>query len=185
MDILFLFSLIFIVLFFISMFFGYRDAVRSSTPKGPLSMILNKFKNWHKTDDSGATRGVVWRQPFIFKLLIAFAFATLASFLMWFLRPAESVDITGGWVTGVSGWFLYAIAILAGLMLSSLWPAVKRKAIEAKDNTFKGEENHRESKKEEVKEQPKEAPKQEDKPAPSSEKKKGDDPNDIINDYLS
>lgn len=192
MDILFIFILSSTLIFFIAMFLGYRDAMRVSAPKGALASMLNKFKMWNYTDESGQAKGIVWRQSVVIKIILSLAFAMLVRFTMYFIIPAEAIDITGGYLTGITAWLLQSAVIFLGLVLAYLWPKVRSKAKEVSQDTFKGK--HRESKGADAK--TKEEPKQVEKAAPEQKKDeqkeeqkkdepKKDSPDDIINDYLS
>ena len=190
MDILLLFIITAAILFFGSMFFGYRDAIRVKVPRGPLAGILNNFKAWNKTDNDGQPKGIVWRQPIWIRLVLSFAIAMVVQIVLWFITPATATDITGGWLSGVSGWVIYSMLIFIGLSLSYLWPKVRSQAGELKDRTFKQgeestekEETHRDSKKEKAQDS-KPQPESSSKSESESQKKDKDDPNDIINDYL-
>lgn len=192
MDILFIFILSSTLIFFIAMFLGYRDAMRVSAPKGALASMLNKFKMWNYTDESGQAKGIVWRQSFVIKILLSLAFAMLVRFTLYFIIPAEAIDITGGYLSGITGWIFQAFVIFLGLTLAYLWPNVRAKAKEVSKDTFKGK--HRESKGPDAKtkEEPKQvektakAPKKEEKEAEKKkDEPKKDSPDDIINDYLS
>ncbi|NND78002.1 MAG: hypothetical protein HKN39_07440 [Flavobacteriales bacterium] len=177
--------------FLLFMFLGYRDAIRKTSPKGPLASILNKVKGWEFADDRGP-RGILFRQPIWIKILLALLAALVIRGVYDLIFDFKWASGTFDIFTGPMAWLLHSGAIFLAMIMSYMWPKVKNKIVDLKDDALKkGDKVISESEKgfEELREKTKgsgpskEAPKE--KPDPETKAKEKDDPNDIINDYLN
>ncbi len=183
--------------FFIFMFLAYRDAIRTKKPKGPLASLLNNFKGWEYEDENGV-KGILFRQPFWIKLLIALISALLIRIVFDIFFDFKSTSGNWGILTGYTGWLLMSVVIYFGMFMSYLWPNVKSKIVTIKDDTLKKgneaienskaglEKIHEEavSKKDQIVEEVKEVKEKIVEPKETPKPKKKDDPDDIINEYL-
>lgn len=176
--------------FILFMFLGYRDAIRKTPPKGPIASLLNNIKGWEYSDDRGP-RGILFRQPIWVKILVALVAALVIRGLYDLLFDYEWASGTFDIFTGPMAWLLQSGGIFLAMIMSYMWPNVKNKIVDLKDDALKkGDKVIAESeqgfeKLREKTESPKpvkEVPKE--KPEAKTKGKDKEDPNDIINDYL-
>lgn len=183
--------------FFTFMFLSYRDAIRKKQASGPLASLLNNFKGWQYEDKKGP-RGIIFRQPIWIKALLALFLSLLvrAGYDLFFDFFAASGKLS--MFTGYTGWLLLAAVIFIAMILSNLWPNVKNKIVDIKDDTLKkgnevidsGKASLEKAKeevletKDAVVEEIKEVKEEVVKPKEAPQPKKKDDPDDIINEYL-
>ena len=137
MNAFFEFLILSIGSFFTFMFLAYRDAIRTKASKGPIASLLNNFKAWKYEDEKGP-RGILFRQPIWIKALLAMCLAfsvRLVYDLIWGLERTD--DITFDLFTGYTGWLMLSAVIFIAMNLSYLWPNVKNKIVDIKDETLK------------------------------------------------
>ncbi|MEM7163805.1 MAG: hypothetical protein AAF487_15360, partial [Bacteroidota bacterium] len=120
--------------FFIAMFLSYKDGMRNSAPKGPLASLLNNLNGW-KYEDQHGFRGILFRQPLWIKMLVALLFALVIRFGFDLFFDFKSAS--GKWqiFTGYTGWLLMAVVIFWGVIISNIWPNVKNKIFDKKEET--------------------------------------------------
>jgi len=96
--------------FFVFMFLSYRDAIRTNKAKGPIAALLNNFKGWEYEDEKGL-RGILFRQPFWIKLIVALASALLIRFVFDLFFDFNNSG--GKWAifSGYTGWLLMSVVI--------------------------------------------------------------------------
>lgn len=176
--------------FLLFMFLGYRDAMRKNAAKGPIASLLNKIKGWKYSDDRGP-RGVLFRQPIWIKVLIAMFSALFLRAVYDIFFDFSSASETYDLFTGYMGWLLLSATIFIAIIMSYLWPNVKNKIVDLKDNALKkGDKVLNESKMgfEELREKAETTEVKSEKPVdteiPKEKSKDKEDPNDIIKDYL-
>ncbi len=184
MNALFEFLLLAGISFFLFMFLAYKDAIRTIAPKGILASLFNNLSFW-KAEDNKGIRGYLYRQNIVLKIAVALAGAVVIRIVYAIFFDFSLASETLNMFTGLSGLLMHAGIILAGIYLSYLWPSVKQKVVQAKEEALK---DHKEkaAESEQLKSINKdEKPIETQSKAPSSSTKpEKDDPNDIINDYL-
>lgn len=185
MNALFEFILLSTFSLFLFMFIGYKDATRSSAPKGMLANLFNNLSFW-KSEDKKGIRGYLFRQNFILKLTIAFVGAVIIRLVYSTMFEFSTATESFNTFTGLSGFLMHIGIILAAIYLSYLWPAVSTKMSDLKNEVIKDKSEKEAEKTKELEEPLKPIIKE--SPTPESAKPsepKKDDPNDIINDYLN
>ena len=184
MNALFEFIIISAVSFFLFMFLGYRDAIRTSAPKGMLANLFNNLSFW-KAEDEAGIRGYLYKQNIILKVVVAFIGALLIRFIYALIFDFSVASETFNIFTGLSSFFMHVGIIVAAIYLSYLWPSVTKKIIDVKDEAVKDQsEKDLEKAVQSKGAKPEPETTKASTPEPKEPPKK-EGPNDIINDYLN
>ncbi|GEM_PF-4077013 len=181
MNALLEFTIISAVSFFLFMFLGYKDALRTKAPSGPLAKLFNNFSFWKAQDENGI-RGILYRQNLLLKLVVALLGAAVIRIIYALFFDFSIASEFFDSFTGLTGFLMNAAIIFIGIYLSYLWPSVRSKAKEISQSAYKDIKEKKLEVQNEVKKPIENQPEpQAEKPKEQNDKKSS---NDIIDDYL-